>query len=59
MYVQLVLSRVILCVVICLCILFKKLVFNQGPMEDHLSVNGLPRINIRNKQINKYINKLD
>ena len=31
------------------CIVFIKLVLNQGPMEDHLSVNGLPCINVRNK----------
>ena len=30
-------------------ILFTKLVFNQGPIEDQLSVNGLPCIIIRNK----------
>ena len=30
-------------------LLFKKCVFNQGPMEDHLLVNGLPCINIINK----------
>ena len=27
----------------------KKCVYNQGPMEDHRLVNGLPCINIRNK----------
>ena len=31
--------------------MFKKCVYNQGPMEDHLSVNGLPCIDIRNKEI--------
>ena len=29
--------------------MFKKRVYNQGPMEDHRLVNGLPCINIRNK----------
>ena len=29
------------CVIICF-VYITKLVLNQGPMEDHLSVNGLP-----------------
>ena len=35
-------------VLLFVCIVFTKLVFNQGPMEDHLSVNGLLCINNRN-----------
>ena len=37
------------CIYIVFSLLFTNLVLNQGPMEDHLSVNGLPCINIRNK----------
>ena len=42
-YVQLVLSSVTLCYYY--FVYFTKLVLNQGPMEDHLLVNGLPCIN--------------
>ena len=37
------------CIYIVFSLLFTNFVFNQGPVEDHLSVNGLPCINIRNK----------
>ena len=37
------------CIYIVCSLLFTNFVLNQGPMEDHLSVNGLPCINIRNK----------
>ena len=35
--------------------MFKKCIYNQGPMEDHILVNGLRAcINIRNKYIYRY-----
>ena len=39
------------CVIICLYIhvVLQNLCSIRGPMADHLSVNGLPCINIRNK----------